>query len=247
MSLLDRRISAILLAGLFIIISCAKDSTEVERTPTSTFPLTTDSRWEYRAIWHTIPFNEPSLADTVTIGIYRHIIGSDSLPGIANLTVCDDTVITNQSGQIDTSINRQWLKMEDDKLKMFAYDEILIGNDPDPDIYDFPRNLLDFPLGGGKGWIVYSEISTQESKTVAGIDYIELPFGWQYCDVVRGTVLHSTSGDTLRSTYEWYTDDGLMRIEYDHGVIVITDELGAFLDSVRAYETWDLIGMDIRP
>ncbi len=245
---LNRIRTGISCAGLIVIIfCCAKDPTEVERTPTSTFPLTTDSRWEYDAIWHTVPFNDSSLADTVTREIFRHIIGPDSLPGIPDLIVCDDTIITYLEGEVDTFINRQWLKIEDNKLKMFAYDEFPIGNEPNPDIYGFPHNLLDFPLSGGKAWIVYSESPTLENKSVAGIDYIELPFGWQYCDVVRGTVRNSVTSDTLRSTFEWYSDEGLMKIEFAYPTIIIYDDDGVILDSAKTYEVWDLIEIDIQP
>ncbi|UCC80782.1 MAG: hypothetical protein JSW64_05335 [Candidatus Zixiibacteriota bacterium] len=237
---------AVNLAGILLILfSCAKDPTEVERTPTSTFPLTTDSRWEYDAMWHTIPFNDSSLTDTVTREIFRHIIGPGSLPGIPDLIVCDDTVITYLEGDVDTFINRQWLKIEDDKLKMFAYDDFSIGSEPNPYIYDFPHNLLDFPLRGGKAWIAWIYDQYLENKNVVGIDYIELPSGWRYCDVIRSTIWNSTTNDTIRSAFEWYSNDGLMGIEYAYPTSILYDEFGAILDSIRSFENWELIDMEV--
>jgi len=237
----------ILLAGLFIIFSCAKEPTEIERTPTSTFPLTEGSRWEYNGLWHQVPFNDPSLADTATIEVCRHVIGEDSL---SQLIVCDDTVITSwpAGGEADTSIHRKWVQLNDVKLKLFGYAQFALGDTAEPIFFiGSPAILYDFPLFAEKGWIVYSQILSRETKAVAGIDYIELPYGWEYCDVVRGAVTEDATGDTLRGSYEWLSNNGLMRVEYDHGVCEITDEFGTILDSARTYETWELIDIDIRP
>jgi len=240
--------TAICAAGLFFILfSCAKDPTEIERTPTSTFPLTEGSRWEYEGLWYTVPFNTPLLADTARKEIYRHIIGTDSQQGIDDLIVCDDTVITNRFGMIDTLINRQWLKLEDNKLKLFAYDEFPVGNDPNPEIYDFPRNILDFPLNAGKAWIAWTFENYSENKGVVGIDYLELPFGWQYCDVVRSTIWNSTASDTMQSAYEWYNEEGLMKVEYSYAKIFLYDDYGVIIDSANVYYYWDLIDYDIQP
>ncbi|UCE66838.1 MAG: hypothetical protein JSU85_02170 [Candidatus Zixiibacteriota bacterium] len=236
--------TAIYCAGsILILFSCAKDPTEIERTPTSTFPLTADSRWEYSGLWYKVPFNDSSLADTVRREIYRHIIGTDSLHEFADLVICDDTIITYVFGQVDTFINRQWLKMEDDKLKLFAHDEYPIGNEPNPYVYDNPRILLDLPLSGGKTWVAWTFNDFFENKTVVGIDYLQLPTGWNYCDVIRADIV-GLSNDTI-TKYEWYEDDGLMRYEIDLGVSIEEDDNGFFLDSVRIFEVWDIIDMEI--
>jgi hypothetical protein len=239
----------ILVCLALLLTSCSEDATNIELTPTSTFPLTTDSRWAYAGIIYDVPFNDSSLAETTQVGIRRHIIGEDSLGQTADLVVCDDTVVTAgpAAGQIDTSIHRQWLKLEDSKLKLYAYDEFGIGDTAEPALYSFPHNLLDFPLSGGKTWTVYTNIVTQQNKTVVGVDYIELPFGWQYCDVVKGITHGDVPEDTIWVSYEWFTDDGLMHLEYDLGTREIRDEFGTVLDTVRTYETWELTEMDIQP
>ncbi len=241
--------SAFLLVSIILLmIGCAKDPTEPDpRQATSTFPLTTDSRWEYNVIWYQVPFNEPLLADTVTRDIYRHIIGLDSLPGIADLVVCDDTMITYAFGQVDTFINRQWLKLDDGKLKLYASDLYPFGNEPNPNIFEYPHNLLDFPLINGKSWIARIEGIATEDRRVAGIEYIELPFGWLNCDVIHSAIWDNTSNDTMSTAFEWYSDDGLMRAEFAYATSVLYDDGGVFLDSLRSYEIWELTEMDIRP
>ncbi len=246
MSKLNRIRTAIYCAGLFLILfSCAKDPTEIERTPTSTFPLTTDSRWEYSGIRYDIPFNDSSLADTVTKEIYRQIIGTDSLPGIADLIVCDNMVIIQHDDQVDTIMHRQWLKIEDSRLKFFAYDEFQIGGDPDPYIFDDPLILLDFPLTAEKTWNIRTGEFIIEDCRVAGIDYIEIPNAWIYCDVVFSIAIDPISEDTLQSAFKWYTNSGMMRFEVDYGVSMKWDDNGMLLDSVRTLEFWELIDMEI--
>ena len=236
-----------LIIVIFLLIGCSKKTTESEYTPTSTFPLTTDSRWEYEGLQYTVPFNYSFLADTIRKEIYRHIIGPDSLPGIDGLTICDDTVITSVLSQVDTLIYRRWLKIDDNKLKEFASDEFHPGNETEPSLYDYPHSILAFPLSGGKAWISWIEDTTLEDKIVVGIEYIELPFEWQYCDVIRSTIRDNISNDTTRSAYEWYSDDGLMRAEFYLGISYIWDDYGVPQDTVRTYEIWELNESDIQP
>lgn len=240
--------NAITLVGIILLlIGCGKDATEPEpRQPTSTFPLSEGSRWEYQGILYLVPFNDTSLADTVVKEIYRHIIGPDTALPVQGLVLCDDTVITNVGGLLDTFITSRWLKIDDNKLKLYSKSERPIGNDPVPILYNPPHVLMDFPLNAGKSWLASSLDFITEYRTVAGIEYIEIPMGWLNCDVLRADILDLPE-DTLRSAYDWYSDDGLMRFEADHGVDIIEDENGVFLDSVRTLELWELVEMDIRP
>lgn len=236
--------TAICFAGLFLILfSCANNPTEIERTPTSTFPLTEGSRWEYSGLWFTVPIDSSASADTIEKEIFRQIIGPDTLPGITDLMVCDDTVISYLPAAVDTVVNRNWLKIEDNRLKNFAHAQFQIGEDPNPYIFDPPRNLLDFPLNTGKEWDAGDTgpgISRYEERRIVGIDYIELPGGWQYCDVLRSDLINTLiPEDTIQSSFKWYSDDGLMRSETDYGNDII--------NSVRTYEYWELIDMDIQP
>jgi len=238
---------AIYAAGsFFILFSCTKEPTKIERTPTSTFPLTTDSRWEYEGIFFWVPYNDPALADTIRMVIYRHVIGPDTGLGIEGIQICDDSLISFEFDIPDTFIQRSWLKLEDNELRQFAYDDYSPGNEPDPHIYDPPHILLDFPLSGGKSWIAWQSESFIENRSVEGIDYIEMPLGWEYCDVTKSTLVHTPSNDTIYSRYEWYTDDGLMRSETDHGNQFLYDN-STILDSARTYEIWELVEKDIQP
>jgi hypothetical protein len=235
------------LGAVLILFSCAEDSTQVERTPTSIFPLTMDSRWEYQGIRYTVPFNDSTLADTMSVEVIRHIIGPDSIGNNADLVVCDDSIVVESSDVLDSVIQRRWLKLDDDKLKLFAYDEFAPGDSANPTLFDFPHNILNFPLNGGKSWIVYSDLSTQESSKVVGIEYVEFPYGWEYCDVVRSTKTDIVWGDTLIQSLIWYTDNGLMQLEYDYGISMINDDNGMLLDSARTYENRDLVQIEIQP
>lgn len=226
--------------SFFILFSCAKDPTEVERTPTSTFPLTEGSRWEYSGLWYTVPIDSSFSADTIDLEIYRHIIGRDTLPGITGLIVCDDTIISYLPDEVYTSVFRRWLKVEDNKLQSMASVLFQIGEDPNPVIFDSPRILLDFPLNVGKVWDSnHTEFgpSGYELRQIVGIDYIEIPGGWQYCDVLRSDVFDIL--DTIQSAYEWYNDDGLMRLEIDYGFHPIAPW--------RMLELWELIDYEIQP
>lgn len=238
----------IVLAGLaFLLLSCAKDASVIELTTTSSFPLSIDSRWRYEGIRYTVPFNDSSLADTSSLEISRHIIGMDSLGLIPDLVVSDDTVLFDSSGVVDTTIHRQWLKLEDDKLNLYAYDEYNMGDSAEPVIYDFSHKLLDFPLSGGKAWVVYSDSTVQENRTVVGADYQESPNGLLYCNVVFGAVIYTPASDTLMASYEWIATDGLIRQEYYLGKQMISDNSGHIIDSVRTYENWELLEIDIKP
>ena len=82
---------------------------------------------------------------------------------------------------------------------------------------------------------------------VVGSDYQDSPNGILFCDVIYGTKIYTPSGDTMMASYEWIADDGLIRQEYDLGTRMITDDHGVLLDSVRTYETWELMEIDIKP
>jgi hypothetical protein len=172
--------------------------------------------------------------------MYRHIIGPDSLPGIPDLVICDDTVISNLTAGVDTFVNRQWMKIVDNQLKVFAVDQFEVGEEPDPYIYDNPYILLDLPLTHAKEWICWERITPgpkREERRVVGVDYIEIPGGWQYCDVILCTVVDSSEGGTSYSKYLWYDDDGLMRLEADYGTDIF--------ETLRTLQYWELIDMEI--
>jgi hypothetical protein len=238
----------LLVVIILLLIGCGKDPTDPEPatyTQTSTFPLTIDSRWEYEGMYFTVPYNDPSLADTMWFEVSRRIIGLDSLPELGEFYVCDDSTISYQNQFPDTFIYRQWLTLEDEKLMMFAHENYIPGQDPTPYVFDSPRVLLDFPLDGEKAWISWESDYFREDRSLEGVEYIELPFGWQYCDVVNSILVQTTTNNIYFSKFDWFSNDGLMRSETDHGYHYIYGEQHVLLDSSRAYEFWELVDMEI--
>ncbi len=230
-----------------ILAGCTKSSTPPERTATSTFPLTTDSRWHYQAYRYDIPFNDSSLADTIRQDIVRYVVGPDTLFNLPELVVVDDTVISGVGVVIDTSIIRRWLRIDEQRLKEYAYSYVGYS-DPDPYLYDPPYIILDFPLSAGKEWIAYSWDFGIANSAVVGAERIDVEYGSFICDVLLTRVINGfeQDADTILVTYEWFSNDGLIRKEIDYGIREILDESGNVLDSVRSFETWELIDMEIQ-
>lgn len=228
-----------------ILAGCTKTSTPPERTATSTFPLTIDSRWHYQGYMHNIPFNDSSLADTIRQDVIRYVIGPDTFLNLPELLVVDDTVISEVGIVIDTSIFRHWLRIDEQRLKEYAHVSFGIGSDPDPYLYDPPHIILDFPLSAGKEWIAFSSDFGAASSAVVGQERIVLDFSSFVCDVVL-TRLNTSEDNTLWAAYEWYSHEGLIRKEIDYRIREILDENGSVLDSARLFETWELIDMEIQ-
>ena len=230
-----------------ILAGCTKTSTPPERTATSTFPLTADSRWHYQGYMYDVPFNDPSLADTIRQDIIRYVVGPDTLLDLPELVVVDDTVISEMGIVIDTSIFRYWLGIDEQRLKEYAY-SFVVGSDPDPYLYDVPHIILDFPLSAGKEWIAYSWDFGVVSSAVVGAERIDVEYGPFICDVLLTRVIDGfeQDADTISVTYKWFSDEGLIRKETDFGIREILDEGGNVLDSARSFETWELIDMEIQ-
>ena len=231
-----------------ILAGCTKSGTPPERTATSTFPLTTDTRWHYQAYIYDIPFNDSSLADTIRWDIVRYVVGPDTLLNLPELVVVDDTFIVEVGVVTDTSITRRWLGIDGQRLKEYARVSFGIGSDPDPYLYDPPHIILDFPLSAGKEWIAYSWDFGTASTAIVGAEQIEVEYGLFICDVLLTRVFNGfeQDADTILVTYEWFSNDGLIRKEVDYGIREILDKGGTVLDSARIIETWELIDMEIQ-
>ncbi len=238
-------ISSSILLSTLLWLACTKTSTPPDRTATSTFPLTTDSKWHYQGYIYYIPFNDSSLADTIQLDIIRYVVGPDTLLNLPELVVVDDTVISEIGTVIDTSIFRHWLRIDEQRLKEYAHVSFGIGSDPDPYLYDPPYIILDFPLSDGKEWIAFSSDFGAATSAVVGQDRIVLDFSSFVCDVLF-TRLNLSEDFTFWAAYEWYSDEGLIRKEIEYSIGEIVDEGGTVLDSARLFETWELIDMEIQ-
>jgi hypothetical protein len=229
-----------------ILVGCTKTSTPPGRTPTTTFPLTTGTEWHYNGRLLDIPFNDSSLADTIWQDISRSVLGPDTLFNLTDLVVVDDTVISNFGALADTSIFRNWLKIDDQKLKRYAHSSFSIGSDPDPYVYDVPHVILDFPLTAGKEWVSYWWDFGVANSAVVGIEQVNVEPVMIVCDVVLTHVIDESEEDTISAIYEWYSDEGLIRKEIDYGIRELLDENGDVLDSARSFEVWELTEFEIQ-
>jgi hypothetical protein len=192
-----------------------------------------------------IPFNDSSFADTIRQDIIRYVIGPDTFLNLPVLVAVDDTIISESRIVIDTSIIRRWLGIDEEKLKEYAYSYLGVS-DPDPYFYDVPHIILDFPLSAGKEWVSHLWTYGNVNSAVVGQDRIVLDFSSFVCDVVLTRFIDISEDNTLWTAYEWYSDEGLIRKEIDYGIREILDEDGTVLDSVRSYDTWELIDMEIQ-
>lgn len=246
--MLKLAVFTILIALLVLSLACGDGPSKPGRTPTSGFPLTTDSRWVYDGFMIDYPFNDSALADTIRREISRHVIGPDTAFDIAGLVALEDTIITTAADLIDTSIARYLVKIDNGRLKEYAADIYNPGSEPHPLLNDQPGIWLDFPLSNGKGWLCWSHMQGSKSSFVAGTEYLDIMAGYFLCDVVSSHIsdVMIPNPNVVISFYDWYTDDGLMKSQMDFGVHYVRDEFGNLIDSVRTVETWNLMEKQIQ-
>jgi hypothetical protein len=198
---------------IFIFItSCDDKSTSNESDPyepTSTFPLTTGSWWHYEGFIEYGNFSDSIYSDTFDLYIARHVIGLDTAYFIGDVIMRDDTIIVD-FGYLDTTVCRKWMKINNNKLILYASDCEPPGYDLEPNMYDEPITLLDFPLDNQKTWSNDIGNGHHENFEVVGTEYLEIDTGWRVCDVINADVLNDANGGIESSTFKWYCDDGLM-------------------------------------
>lgn len=238
-------IYAIQMVGL-MLLNCSKESTEPAYTGTSTFPLTVNSRWEYERNHYRKPFIDSTLADTQTYMVYRRVVRPDTVIDSNQLYIVDDS--TSRVDSIDATpyVVRHWYNISESKLKEFAEIYIYPWEDSTPLFFPHPRILLDFPLSAGKAWIAYQMVLGNVYNSVVGIDYVTVGETPIKCDVVRSRLVDPGTNHQFYDSYWWYSNDGLIRNEFDYGIELIADSLGNPIDSVRSVEILELIDMQIQ-
>lgn len=240
---------AILLAAIAAgaaILACSKESTEpATYTGTSTFPLSTGSRWEYERNYYRMPYSDSIAADTQTFAIYRRVIGPDTLIGSDQTYIIDDSTSRVDSTVADPFIDRHWYGISDNKLKEFAEITFLPGETPSPNFFALPHIILNFPLINGKLWVSNETSMGFVRNNVVGIEYVTIGQVSIKCDVVR-TWLLDESNHMYYDSYWWWCDQGLIQNEIDWGTEYIRDESENIIDSVRVYEEMKLLDMDIQ-
>lgn len=230
----------VIFAGLYFF-GCEKKGTENPiESAASSFPLSDSSRWHYQGIRFLIPFNDTSLADTFSIDLFRNVIGIDTIPDRFIATALVDSICYGlNETNIYTSIKKQWISIDDNKLKEFGIQNV--SDSLSPIYHHTPRVLLDFPLDQDKSWIafttplghVFKNVTGRENKTVygeeIGCDIVFTPYQLFYSD----------------RTFEWYSDLGLVAREADLGVMQWYDTTYVYLDSVRVIEEIELVDYDL--
>lgn len=239
-------LKAVSLPFLVLILSCGDKSTDDGWDGTSTFPLTTDSRWEYARYYYDMPFNDSALADTDFYSIIRHAVGPDTIIGSDQLIAVDDSIAELYSGIGDPYVKRHFYCISDGKLKDYGFNYLFLWGPDDPVYFDPPHILLDLPLMPNKAWTESTEDFVSVYNTVVGIQYVPVADSGIKCDVIRSRMIDERTGHLYYDSYWWYSNDGLMRKEIDFGITVIEDTNGVVIDSVRRLDVLELIDMEIQ-
>jgi hypothetical protein len=239
-------LKAVSLPFLALFLSCGDKSTDDSWQGTSTFPLTTDSRWEYTLNHYDVPYNDSSLADTQTFSICRYVIGPDTLIDSDQTIAVDDSTSRIDTTDADPFVNRHLYGISDGKLKEYGQGFFLVGDDPEITYYDPPHIVLNLPLEMNKAWTESTEDYISVYSTVVGIQYVSVGDDDIKCDVIRSRMIDERTGHLYYDSYWWYSDDGLMHNEFDFGVRIINDETGNPIDSVRSIQILELTDFEIQ-
>ncbi len=238
--------SLITLIGILMLIGCSNKGTDSEYVGTSTFPLTTDSRWVYERNYYEISIIDSSLVNTESYSIIRHVIGPDTVIDGNQLIAVDDSTARADSIDQTPYVNRHLYCIADGQLKEYGQITIFPWGEEVPVYYNPPYVLLDLPLMSSKAWTAYQSDMGNVYSTVVGIEYVAVGDTSVKCDVVRTRLIDPDTGHEYFDSYWWYSDDGLIRNEFDYGTREITDELGNVIDTVRATEVMELIEFQIQ-
>ncbi len=226
------------------LTACSKKNTEPEYVGTSTFPLTTDSRWDYVRNYYLIPFVDSSLADTQTFAVIRRVIGPDTVIDSAQLYTVDDSTSRTDSSEADPFVDRHWYGIADGQLKDYGETVFFPWETPSRNLFDNPHILLDFPLMPGKAWTESSQDLRSVYNTVVGIQYLQVAGSQIKCDVVRSIMVGDQSGHVFYEAYRWYSNSGMIREETDFGIEAVLDSSGVVIDSVRHLQVLEPIWIE---
>jgi hypothetical protein len=241
---MDRRMIATVMIVLPVLTGCAKKETQPEYVGTSTFPLITDSRWEYDRIIEIATFNDSVAVDSEFYDIYRHVIGPDTIIDDNQMIAVDDSVFRADSVDQNPSVIRHLYCISEGKLQEFGQ----VGIDPSGEEYPIyfspPRVILDLPITPYKSWIESADESSITRNEVVGIQYFSAPGIEIKCDVIKSQFMNQ-SGHVYSETYYWYSNSGLIR-RRSESVQIPEGKNGALIDSVRIVNILELIDMDVQ-
>lgn len=235
----------ILMAVLFAIyIGCSGHPTQTEQNNgTYTFPLQVGNRWVYADTVFKIPYTESISPDTLTGYHIQRVIGIDTLNALGVMTMIDDS-ITSADDTLLHPFTRRWYKIDDNKLKEYAYLDIRSQYNSIW-IYDSPIVLLDFPLEVGKSWYADETGYSYNSRTVIGMETKHFNYRAINCQVVVSQTRFIGEDFTFPPISFWYTNDGLIAEEDDWGKTYRRNENGQIIDSTHNIKRIGLLSIDI--
>ena len=236
----------IVLIGILLLLGCSNKGTDSDYVGTSTFPLTTDSRWVYERIYSQTSLSDSTVIDTESYSIIRHVIGPDTVIDGNQMIAVDDSVARADSIDQNPYVNRHLYCISEGQLREYGEITIFPWGEEVPVYYNPPYVLLDLPLMSSKAWTAYQSDMGNVYSTVVGIEYVAVGDTSVKCDVVRTRLIDPDTGHEYFDSYWWYSNDGLIRNEFDYGVEIILDELGNPIDSVMATEVMELIEFQIQ-
>ena len=235
-------LSAICCLGLILTFSfsCADKLTYPSDVHTNTFPLRIGNSWVYEEKVITVPFNIPSLADTVEFSRHRWVTSIDTIYGTIQSYTVDDTIY--YIDRPDIQRERHWLVVDDTSMQEYGQGLTQPGTDTfTVFMHQNPYLLLRFALIEGKTWSYPLPPWTVE-KTVSGYEELECNGTLINCDKIT-TTLVANENRQQRLT-EWYSNIGLIRSIYGPIRQNYHDSTGAY-DSLHIYYNFELIDYHI--
>jgi hypothetical protein len=212
-------------------ISCSDKSTQPQDQHTTTFPLKIGNRWVYQEKVIIIPFNIPSLADTVSILHGCGIVATDTIRDSLFSFIFDDTLHYDNGNPIQ--VFRDWYVIDDSCVRVYdnGYYSANTGDINGKDYWP-PDIILKFPIFLGKSWNYYDGGTLIEKHVV---DYMEMEVAGKHirCDVVATTFSGDAGGRTEFT--EWYSNEGLIYREWGPQRSMARDSTGDIIDSVDIY------------
>ncbi len=235
------------LFGIFAIVfllSCSgKDKPTEPDIHTSTFPLEVGNHWRYSETVIKIPYNIPSLADTVTYNGAISIIGLDTLPNSVIAYIIDDTTYNPPGINLEWDVLRNWYAIDDSMLKDYAVQSVYPIGATDIQYRDTAIVLLDFPLNEGKYWVAkFGQVN--DERTVVGHERLSILNRIYECDIVNCVNRQYTLTESLDVKF-WYSNEGMIKYVQQQWPFYARDSSNVIVDSTKAVLIKELTAIDL--
>jgi len=228
---------------VILLCACGQKAVDTSEFGVTSFPLETGNRWEYIRTFYRIPFNIPSIADTISFSIIRHVVGEEVDSVFPGAIIVDDSISTLFGWHLDPYVERAWYTFDGDNLLMHAMQNLYMSGPGNITEFDPPSVILDLPLQEGKSWLIGEWESGPAYSRVVDSDYYYIGEEPIFCNVIRKESEFLQEHGVVYD--EWYSDSGFIYSLIDYGVGIYTDEIGQPIDSVYEYEETKLIDLDL--